>query len=166
METIIRKAEREDLPELLAIYNHEVENGVATLDLKPRTAEEWEKWFEAHGSGSHPIYTAVSDGKIAGYVSLSAYRDKEAYRSTAELSVYVAPDFRHRGIASELLAFILDKARADACIHNVVSVITSGNEASRHLHEKFGFCFCGTIREVGMKFGKYQDIDNYSLITE
>ena len=47
-----------------------------------------------------------------------------------------------------------------------VSVITSGNEASEKLHEKFGFTFCGTIPEVGMKFGVYQSIDNYSLQVE
>ena len=58
---------------------------------------------------------------------------------------------------------ILGMARADENTHMVVSVITSGNEASVALHEKFGFTHCGTIPEVGMKFGKYLDIDNYYL---
>ena len=58
---------------------------------------------------------------------------------------------------------ILRMAREDASIHMVVSVITAGNEASSRLHEKFGFTFCGTIPEVGMKFGRYLDIDNYWL---
>ena len=46
----------------------------------------------------------------------------------------------------------------------IVSVITSGNEASKKLHKKFGFNFFGTIHEVGYKKGKFQDIDNYELI--
>ena len=60
----------------------------------------------------------------------------------------------------------VEQARQEEEIHTVVSVITSGNEASEKLHEKFGFTFCGTIPEVGMKFGVYQSIDNYSLQVE
>ena len=36
----IRKAQEKDLPALLEIYNYEVVNGCATLDLNPRTMEE------------------------------------------------------------------------------------------------------------------------------
>ena len=101
---------------------------------------------------------------MAGYDSLSAYREKEAYASTVELSIYVAPECRRQGIAAALMEFILQKAREDGRTHNVVSVITAGNEASIKLHERFGFTFCGTVTEVGTKFGRLLDIDNYSLI--
>lgn len=159
----IRKAVQEDLRELLDIYNYEVVNGVATLDLVPRTIEEWQEWFDAHNVENHPLYVAEIDGKVAGYTSLSSYRAKEAYRTTVELSVYISPDFRRQGVASALMEYILKTAREDTTIHTVVSVITSGNVASTRLHEKFGFRFCGMIPEVGMKFGKYLNIDNYSL---
>lgn len=159
----IRKAVQEDLKELLDIYNYEVVNGVATLDLVPRTIEEWQEWFDAHNVENHPLYVAEIDGKVAGYTSLSSYRAKEAYRTTVELSVYISPDFRRQGVASALMEYILKTAREDTTIHTVVSVITSGNVASTRLHEKFGFRFCGMIPEVGMKFGEYLNIDNYSL---
>ena len=159
----IRTAQREDLRQLLDIYNYEVEHGVATLDLRPKTMEEWERWFAAHNVENHPLIVAERDGSVAGYASLSSYREKEAYRTTVELSVYVAPDCRHCGVATALMEEILRMAREDASIHMVVSVITAGNEASSRLHEKFGFTFCGTIPEVGMKFGRYLDIDNYWL---
>ncbi|MDO4322279.1 MAG: GNAT family N-acetyltransferase [Lachnospiraceae bacterium] len=160
----IRKAELKDLQELLDIYNYEVQNGVATLDLEPKSLEEWRQWFNAHNVENHPLYVAEAVGRVAGYVSLSSYRAKEAYRSTVELSVYIGPDYRRRGIASALMEFILEEARRDSSIHNVVSVITSGNEASRRLHDKFGFTYCGTIPEVGVKFGRKLSIDNYSLL--
>ena len=186
----IRKAETKDIQELLDIYNYEVENGVATLDLESKTYPEWERWYAVHNIKNHPLYVAemessdVADedkavikkdsnapagvdlpgaGEVAGYASLSSYREKQAYCSTVELSIYVSPKYRGRGVASALMEFILEKARQDESIHMVVSVITSGNVASSHLHEKFGFTFCGRIPEVGMKFGKYLDIDNYSL---
>ena len=81
-----------------------------------------------------------------------------------ELSIYGEKDFRNRGYATALMAFILDLAKADERTHCVVSVVTAGNEASCKLHEKFGFTYCGTIPAVGMKFGVYRDIVNYALL--
>lgn len=162
----IRPAERRDVPALLEIYNYEVEHGVATLDLHPRTLPEWEEWFSEHQTPSHFILVAEADGKPAGFASLSEYRQKEAYSSTAELSVYISPDHRRQGIASALMEAVLSRARESADLHSVVSVITAGNEASEKLHAKFGFRFCGTMQEVGFKHGKYQDIDNFELFLD
>lgn len=160
----IRMAEVKDLQEMLDIYNYEVENGVATLDLQKKTLEERRAWFDEHNKENHPLYVAEMEGHVAGYVSLSKYREKEAYKSCVELSIYVSPHYRQLGIATELMRFILEKAKEDTRTHNVVSVITSGNVASQKLHRKFGFTFCGMIPEVGMKFGAYQGIENYSLL--
>ena len=114
--------------------------------------------------GNHPLIVAEEKGEIAGYATLSTYREKEAYKSTVELSVYVSPNHRRIGVGTKLMEEILHLARNDESIHTVVSVITSGNAASCRLHEKFGFTFSGTIKEVGIKLGKYVDIDNYFLI--
>ena len=161
----IRIAEEKDLPALLDIYNDEVLHGISTLDLNPRTMAEWREWFARHNVDNHPLLTAETEnGKVAGYASLSDYRDKEAYRSSVELSIYVARDCRGKGVASALMETILDMARADDCTHLVVSVITDGNEASQRLHDKFGFTFCGIVPEVGMKFDRYQNIRNYALL--
>ena len=147
----------------MPIYNYEVEYGVATLDLNLKKMDEWEQWFYAHNVENHPLIIAELDGEAAGYASLSSYREKEAYRSTVELSVYVSPDHRRNGVATALMQEILDIARADETIHLVVSVITAGNEASIKLHGKYGFTYCGTIHEVGTKFGRLLDIENYEL---
>lgn len=153
----------QDLQSLLDIYNYEVEHGVATLDLKPKTLAEREVWLCSHNVENHPLIVAELYGHVAGYASLSPYREKEAYRSTVELSVYVSPDCRRQGVATALMEEILNLARMDDRTHLVVSVITSGNQASIRLHEKYGFTFCGTIHEVGVKSGRYLDIENYEL---
>lgn len=162
---IIRKGKTEDIPALLDIYNHEVQNGTATLDIKPKTLKEWGEWFECHNIGNrYPLIVGDEEGKITGYATLSPYRAKEAYKSTVELSIYVAPECRGHGVATQLMAHIIDMARDDDQTHNIVSVITSGNQASVRLHEKFGFTLSGTIPEVGVKFGKQVSIDNFYLI--
>ena len=160
---LIRKAELKDLKDLLEIYNYEVVYGISTLDIRPKTLEEWKQWFDAHNIDNHPLIVAEIDGHAVGYASLSSYREKEAYCSTVELSVYVDVSYRKRGIADALMKAILDMAKEDESIHMVVSVITGGNEASIRLHDKYGFTYCGSIHEVGVKFREYRDIENYEL---
>ena len=160
----IRKAERKDIQALLDIYNYEVVGGVSTLDINARTIEQWTVWFEKHNIKNHPLILSEENGVVTGYATLSSYREKEAYSSTVELSIYVHPDHRGRGVGSMLMGEIINMAKADPTVHTVVSVITSGNAASERLHEKFGFIYSGTIKEAGLKFGKYIDISNYYLI--
>jgi phosphinothricin acetyltransferase len=160
----IRRAQTADLQQLLDIYNYEVLHGVATFDITPKSLDERRQWLEEHNIGNFPLILAVDTADaVMGYASLSAYRTKEAYRQTAELSVYIAPDHRGKGVASALLEAIIDIARRETDLHTIVSVITSGNDISRRLHEKFGFEFCGTMRDVGMKWGEWLGIDNFTL---
>lgn len=158
---IIRKAERKDIVEILNIYNYEVLNGIATFDIESKTLEEWHDWFDEHKE-PHVILVSEIDGYIAGYASLSCYRKKQAYDSCAELSVYVNQSYRNQKVASQLMESILDYASKH--FHTIVSVITSGNQVSEHLHKKFGFEYCGTIKEVGYKMNRYLSIDNYQKI--
>lgn len=161
---VIRKARLDDLESLLDIYNYEVLNGTATFDMHPKTYEERLDWFHGHNVENHPLIVAEADGRVVGYASLSPYRAKEAYKKTVELSVYISPEHRRRGIARRLICDILEEARQREDIHTVISVITSGNDASIHLHKEFGFTHCGTLKEVGEKFGKLLDVDNYQVL--
>lgn len=161
----IRKAEREDLDGILAIYNDEVLNGISTFALKPMSEKDGLSWLEEHGGGSRCVYVGIAeDGCVAGYVSLSRFSPKGGYDRTAELSVYVAKPYRGQGAASQLMEFILSRAKADPALRAVVSIITSTNTPSRNLHEKYGFRHAGTLREVGWKFGIALDADYYELL--
>ena len=75
-ELVIRPITRNDIAPCLDIYNYEVVNGVATLDLEPRTLPEWQEWYESHSDEHHPIVVGTVDGIVAGYASLSPYRPK------------------------------------------------------------------------------------------
>ena len=163
-ELVIRPITKDDIAACLDIYNYEVVNGVATLDLEPRTLPEWQEWYEAHQTQEHCIFVGLIDNVVVGYASLSPYRPKEAYKSTVELSIYIHQEYRGKGIATRLMAHILEIAKNDPLLHNVVSVITAGNEGSTKLHERFGFTYCGLTPQVGFKHGKYQDTETYALL--
>lgn len=163
-ELVIQSITKNDISACLAIYNYEVINGVATLDLEPRTLEEWHEWYNAHSDEHHPIIVGTIDDVVVGYASLSPYRLKDAFKSTVELSIYIHKDYRGQGVATRLMERILEMAKADTMIHNVVSVITADNEESTKLHNRFGFTYCGLTPEVGFKHGKYQDTETYALL--
>lgn len=161
---IIREAVIEDLPAMLDIYNEAVRNTTATFDLEELTLEEREVWFHKYG-GSHPLIVAEVDGQVAGYSSLSLFREKKAYESTTELSIYISKAFRGRGIGKAMMTAILERAK-ELGYHVVIGGITAGNDVSVNLHKQFGFEFIGSFREVGRKFGSWQDVLFYQLILE
>ena len=159
---MIRTAKEKDLIEMLNIYNDEVLNGVATFDIDPKTLHEWREWLEEH-QDPYIVLVYEIEGYVAGYASLSSYRKKQAFASCAELSIYVNKKYRNQHIASRLMESVLTYA-TNRGFHTIVSVITSGNQVSEHLHKKFGFEYCGTIKEVGYKMNQYLSIDNYQII--
>jgi L-amino acid N-acyltransferase YncA len=161
---IIRNAQDSDLPTLTKIYNNEVLEGVSTFDLTPKSIAVRRLWLEGHNATNHPLIVAQIGNDICGYASLSPYREKDAYASTVELSVYIDKKFRNKGIAKKLLTYLIDHAKQQKDIHTIISVITGGNAASEHLHRELGFTCCGTLKEVGFKFGRYLDIVNYQLV--
>ena len=163
-ELVIQSITKNNISACLAIYNYEVIHGVATLDLEPRTLEEWHEWYNAHSDEHHPIIVGTIDDVVVGYASLSPYRLKDAFKSTVELSIYIHQDYRGQGVATRLMERILEMAKEDTMLHNVVSVITAGNEKSAKLHNRFGFTYCGLTPEVGFKHGKYQDTETYALL--
>ena len=163
-ELVIQSITKNNISACLAIYNYEVIHGVATLDLEPRTLEEWHEWYNAHSDEHHPIIVGTIDDVVVGYASLSPYRLKDAFKSTVELSIYIHQDYRGQGVATQLMERILEMAKEDTMLHNVVSVITAGNEGSTKLHNRFGFTYCGLTPEVGFKHGKYQDTETYALL--
>ena len=146
-ELVIRPITKNDVADCLDIYNYEVVNGVATLDLEPRTLPEWQAWYEAHQTSEHSIFVGLMDDVVVGYASLSPYRTKDAFKSTVELSIYIHEDYRGKGVASKLMAHILEHAKETETLHTVVSVITAGNAAS-----------------TAFKHGKYQDTETYALL--
>ncbi|MEH8029882.1 N-acetyltransferase family protein [Gallibacterium anatis] len=161
--TLIRPAQQQDLPALLAIYNHEILNGVATFDLQPKSLAERQSWFDEHNKNNHPLLVAEQDGEVLGYASLSRYAEKAAYNSTVELSVYIAPSARRQGIASQLMHAVIELAKKDNTTHLIVSLITGTNQASISLHQKFGFNKVGTLHQVGYKHQQFLDVHIYEL---
>ena len=184
---LIRLAGLDDAAQIRSIYNREVEGTTATFDLVPRTLEDQRNWLaartgvfsaivavdpvlpaggagvEAGGAGGAAAAAARDDGSrpgtghVVGFASLSPYKERAAYRTTVEDSVYVHRSAHGRGIGTALLEHIVDLAGASG-FHAVMARIEASGSASRALHARCGFELVGVEREVGRKFGRWLDV--------
>ncbi|MFZ9676338.1 MAG: GNAT family N-acetyltransferase [Ilumatobacteraceae bacterium] len=152
----IRTAEIGDAEAIRQIYNHEVENTTATMDLVPRTLADQQEWLAAR-SGAFATIVAVLEGEVVGFASLSPYKERAAYRPTVEDSVYVRRDLGGRGIGKALLTAVIDLAAASG-FHSVMARIETSGTASRALHASCGFREVGVEVEVGRKFNRWIDM--------
>ena len=155
----LRAAHVDDAGAIREIYNHEVLNTTATFDLVPRGIDEQRDWL-ANRQGAFAAIVAVDatlGGTVLGFASLSPYKERAAYRTTVEDSVYVHRDAHGRGIGKLLLNRLLDVATASG-FHAVVARIEASGTASRALHSSCGFGLVGVEREVGRKFNRWLDV--------
>ena len=154
---LVRPARIDDAEAIRAIYNLEVTTSTVTFDIVPRTLEEQQAWI-ADRSGAHAVLVAEDDdGTLLGFGSLSPYRDRPAYSTSVEDSVYVHRDQQGRGIGKTLLAGLVDTATAHG-FHTMLARIVGGHEASIALHAALGFSIVGTEREVGRKQKRWLDV--------
>ena len=155
---VVRLAGAEDAEAIRQIYNREVTGSTVTFDLVPRSLEAQREWLAAH-AGAHPAVVAVDEatGEVIGFGSLSPYRDRPAYATTVEDSVYVHHDHRGRGVGRAVLQELVGLATLHG-FHSMMARIVGTHEASIALHKACGFELVGIEREVGRKFGKWLDV--------
>ncbi len=154
MPVRIADAQPEQLAAIAAIYATEVEQSPATFDLDAPGPEYWQALID----GPHELLVAVTDdGTVAGYAKTGRFRDKAAYSTTAETTVYAHRDHRGAGVGDALYGALL--GRLDAGPQRMaVAGITQPNESSMRLHARHGFTVVGTFHEVGVKDGRAWDV--------
>lgn len=158
---IVRAATEADLERLTDIYNYYVLNTQATFDIEPRTPEQARAWFSHYpAKGPHRLLVADDDGTITGFATSSPFRERAAYATSVETSVYCDPGRVGRGIGTALYAQLFEEIDGED-IHRAYAGISLPNEASIRLHERLGFSKIGEYTEVGRKFGRYWNVAWY-----
>jgi L-amino acid N-acyltransferase len=158
----IRLAVIDDAEAMAAIYNHEVENHTTTLDLVPRELEAQRAWIAARSGAFSAVVAELTGGdgdrpQVVGFASLSPYKERAAYSTTVENSVYVSRDHAGFGIGRTLMDHLVTVAR-NSGFHSMIARIEASGEASLALHRACGFELVGVERQVGRKFRRWLDV--------
>jgi phosphinothricin acetyltransferase len=144
------------------IYNYYITRTVITFEEDPLTPAIMEDRVR-EVVPSYPWLVWDEGGEILGYAYIHQWRERTAYRYSAEDSLYLREDCQGRGLGGKLLAHLLGTAKT-AGVHAVIGGITLPNERSVAVHEKFGFKKIAHFSEVGYKFKTWLDVGYWELI--
>jgi L-amino acid N-acyltransferase YncA len=154
---MIDNATRQDLAEILAIYNEVIRNSTAVYSEEEFTPARGEAWFAGKKDRGFPLIVARDASGITGFGSFGDFRAWPCYRHSVEHSVHVRSDRRGQGIGRALVVEL--KARAAAgSKHVMIAGIDADNAVSIGLHRSLGFTRVGHFHEVGFKFGRWLDL--------
>jgi len=156
VDLTIRGATEDDAGAIAAIYAHHVLNGTASYDLDPPPAEFHRDKIRRIAAAGWPFLVAEVDGEVVGYAYVTQFRDRAAYRFTAENSIYVHPDRMGRGVGKTLLKALLDRASAYG-FRTIIAVIGGAEPASIAVHAALGFREAGRLTGVGWKNERWLD---------
>ena len=154
----IRKATVGDLYVINAIYNHYIEHSAITFDVESWPISQRLQWYQAvFKEKRHTLLVAVKEDTIIGFAYNSAFKLKEAYESSTELTVNKAQNCNVKGVGRALYRQLLMNVKQHS-YHRAYAWITMPNEASINLHKGLGFSEIGTMAQVGKKFDQFHDV--------
>jgi L-amino acid N-acyltransferase YncA len=159
MEVKFYHIKDKDLQEIKDIYNYYVLNTTVTFQIKPVDTGE----LKNHILVDHPIYKSIltkSGNAICGYGHLYRYRSKEAYRKTAEIGIYLKPEYTGKGIGRQIAA-VLEKEAKDCGIKVLLAFICGENSGSINFFKTLNYEKCAHFKRVGEKFGRRLDVVAY-----
>jgi L-amino acid N-acyltransferase YncA len=185
----IRAATENDIPQVHTIYSHYVANTVLTfMQTAPPLQSMLDKFKNNTGNtrSGLPYLVAVdtdTEKTVLGFAYLSPFRGTMfSYGPTVELSLFLSPEYTHKGIGSYLLTELLSKLQDNKPLHravehagykshesvsdpmpvrNIIACMAldpegrDQGEGLRKWYEQRGFVERGRLKSVGLKKGKW-----------
>jgi phosphinothricin acetyltransferase len=139
-ELVFRNATPEDLPRIVDIYNSTIPSRLVTADTEPVTAQSRIAWFNEHNTETRPLWVIQrkSSTAIIGWVSFQSFYGRPAYQATVEISIYLDPSVRGKGIGKFVLQYSIAQAKTFG-VKTILGYIFSHNEPSLKLFRGLAF---------------------------
>ena len=157
MSATLRIAREADLPAIVEIYNATIAHRTATADLEPVSVQSRRAWFHEHTPEHHPLWVAERSGRVLGWVSLQPFHARCAYRTTAEVSVYVQASEQRTGVGRALVRHAIEAAPGLG-LRTLVALVFGHNAPSLTLFAKLGFAPWGELPAVAELDGVERDL--------
>lgn len=158
---LIRVATERDAEAVAAIYAPYVLETVISFEDRPPSAGEMAGRI-GQTLRTHPFLVGEREGRVVGYAYAGPHGGREAYRWSANVSVYVGRAAQRGGVGRALYAELIGALRRQG-LHSLFAGIALPNAGSVGLHEAMGFEHLGTYREVGFKHGAWHDVGYWRL---
>ena len=149
---MFEKAQLDDLPRIVAIYNQTIPSRMVTADTECVTVESRKEWFLSH-HGARPIYVYKEQGEVVGWVSFKSFYGRPAYDQTVEVAIYLCESVRGKDLGKQSLQFVEQEAQRLG-ITTLLAFIFSHNVVSLRLFERAGFVHWGEFPKVAKMDGQ------------
>ncbi len=151
--SMTRLATPADAAAIADIYNQGIADRIATFETRPRAASEIAAWF----GDRFPVVVASIEQQIVAFAATFPYSARECYAGIAEFSVYVAREWRGRGIGRLTMLALIDAAR-QAGFWKLLSRVFVENTASRAMLVSVGFREVGIYEKHARLDGQWRDV--------
>ena len=154
----IRDVVPEDAERIQEIYLPYVADTVISFEITVPGKSEMKKRIQKLLANAFPYIVAENEtGTVVGYAYADKFGEREAYRYSFIVSIYLDMEVQSKRIGQKLYDE-LEKRMKKMGIVQVLSAITGKNEKSLKFHEKNGFTKIGHFPNVGYKMGEWHDI--------
>jgi L-amino acid N-acyltransferase YncA len=144
-----------------AVYAPFVEGSTISFEYTPPTGDQMADRI-AQLTATHAWLVAEDDGSVVGFAYGSPHRERDAYRWSAEVSVYVSASHHRRGVGRALYGALFELLARQG-FRIVLAGIALPNEGSIALHQALGFESVGVYRQIGWKAGAWWDVAWWQL---
>jgi len=167
MENIlIKNIDEVDVDAVNKLYNHYIKETAFTFDIKEKTLSEKKEWSKIFKKDSpHQCIVAYENDVLIGFASSRPFRDKQAYESSIETSVYIDEKYFGKGYGRLLMEYLFNKLDGYH-LNRAYAFITEPNNASEKLHLLLGFKKICVLNNVGKKFGKFWNVGVFEYFFE
>jgi RimJ/RimL family protein N-acetyltransferase len=163
----LRTVERADVEFLQRGVNHpDVRRHIGTFRTPynhERYEEECFESIDSDGDGASLLVCPHEREDPVGSVQLYPV---DHGRGWANLGVWIVPDAREAGYATEACELVVEYGFDGLRLHRISGVAVTPNVASRQLLESLGFTHEGTNREDAFVDGEYVGQERYGLLED
>ncbi|SHP81003.1 sortase-like acyltransferase [Mycobacteroides abscessus subsp. abscessus] len=153
---LIREANLKDIEPIMDIYNQGIEDRIATLESEAKDLLYMKNWFEQHRD-RYKVIVAEQEGDVLGWAAINQYSSRCAYAGVGDLSIYIAREYRGKGVGSLLLKE-MEKVAIENGFYKIVLFTFPYNKIGQALYNKNGFQEVGTFKNQGILDGKFVDV--------
>lgn len=157
-----RNVKEQDAADICRIYNSYIADTIITFDEEYVSVPEMEDKIRNWDS-KFPWLVYEEEGKVLGYAYANTWKQKSAYRTTVETTIYLDKESTGKRIGSKLYTSLIDSLKLKG-FKVLMGCISLPNPSSIKLHEKLGFEKVGHFKEMGYKLGKWIDVGYWQLI--
>jgi L-amino acid N-acyltransferase YncA len=151
-----------DIPAICAIYNYYIEHTVITFEEDPVTIAQMQERITTY-TQLYPWLVCEDAGEVVGYAYASKWKERSAYKHTAEVTVYLRYDATQKGYGTALYTELIAQLKTKGC-HVLLGCLAIPNEPSARLHDRFGFKQIAHFTEVGRKFERWVDVGYWQKV--